>query len=251
MPDWSEVTFGITHFMRDEELAGCVRSIQRHVPRAKIDTQDTHGNLSWGRNQLIDRCETPVYFMLEEDMRLYDAPELLVNLLLYRKDLLGVSGGLNEFRKMRAMAANFKRTPRIIHMVNSDRLRYFHETPYLLCDATFNFGAFRADRLREIRWDERLELAEHFEFFSRSKWPMACAPYRVRHRRKRGSEEYRERRRQLRFFRGAEKRIAGGTFVRESDWDAWERLQEPPKLDAVRRRVAAVQKQHRDEVKQP
>ena len=198
------VTFGITYYMRAKELTKCITSIKRQYPNARIDIEDTAGNLSAARNRLVERCTTPYYFMLEEDMRLLRRQRLpqLMDVLHNDGNLLGVSGGLYRSGQMKACAGTYCRGRHNVQILNAQTVSTTTiGTPYIRCWHVYNFGLFRTDYLRQYKWDERLEMGEHYDFFYRlflqRKHPVACTDYIARHVLRRPTEYNRQRKERL------------------------------------------------------
>lgn len=200
-----DVTFCITYYRRPHVLAKLIDSIGRYHPTAKIDVQDTEGNLSWGRNELVKRCRTRYYFMLEEDMEFcrFTKVKRMKQMLRRKPGLAGISGGLIERGRVRWKAGNFNPAlPRYVYIRQSNR--YAFNKKLIICHYTSNWGLFRVEALEQTMWDERLELAEHEDFFYRlwkNGWEVGCAMYQILHWSARPSRAYNRQRGRLRGFR--------------------------------------------------
>lgn len=215
------VTFGITHFNRPDALRQCVASIRRYYPRARIVVADNgserinlvgvkrldlefDAGISVARNAISDQCETPFWMILEEDFEFIDFTTVgaLLNVLNHRPDIAVAAGSLlqngtvlNYDRDMRLRDGDF--------LVGTYAAADNEQTPdgvtFRPCDMVLNFGVIRTDVARALRWDDRLKVGEHFEFFWRLKqagWRAAHVPGVVaRHARVRpkGYAEFRSR----------------------------------------------------------
>lgn len=189
----------------------CIASIEDTYGEVRILVQDTGGNLSRARNQLVDRCETPYYIMLEEDMTILPIKkgrgvtdlEHMMWILHRSRKYAGVSGGLLDQKGLVYKGFNFGR-PRngTVPIKKATLLRGGRSI--LECHCVPNWGVFRTDALRETRWDERLELAEHEEFFFRLMcrgWRVALSRCAIGHYRVRRSSGYDEARQRTGDFR--------------------------------------------------
>ena len=225
-----DATFCITYYKRIGCLRRCIESIENTYGEVRVLVQDTGGNLSRARNQLVDRCETPFYIMLEEDMTLLPPGrrggpvtdlEHMMWILLRSKRYAGVSGGLLDQNGLVYKGFNFG-TPKngVVPIRKSSILRA--GSSVLECDCVPNWGVFRTEALREARWDERLELAEHEEFFFRLKclgWRVALSRCGVGHYKVRRSQAYhRARQRTGDFRRLCKWRFVGPTTNQAFRW---------------------------------
>lgn len=195
----SSVTFGITFYLRLRDLTRCLKSIERQFPGAIVDTQNTHGNLSWARNELVDRCKTKYYFLLEEDMLVTEETNLqeMHQILEEHENLAGVGLIMNQRGRLLACAAVFERKSKGRYW-SVDSQEIDDSGRFIWCDRTHNCGLFRTQALRETRWDEELWLAEHEEFYWRmwrnGKYRMALGRGTIVHRRSRPGQEYNQQR---------------------------------------------------------
>lgn len=195
----TKLTACITYYMRKASLDRLLASLKKHYPRLGIIVQDTEGNLSWGRNRLAQRCETPFYLMLEEDMEVTQATHLewLVSILEHDDEIGGAGGQLDEDRGPVWWCHNFRPfRDRVDAVYSSEPVRV---TPwgvaYRPCDLLVNFGVFRRELFVDTEWDEDLELYEHRDFYYRSsrkkRFKMAYAPQvQIAHHKDRPTNEY-------------------------------------------------------------
>lgn len=178
------VTACITTFRRPASLARLVRSLERFYPRLTVRVQHTGGNLSWGRNRLVESCDTDYFLLLEEDFEFTADTDLhaLYDILL-DDELAGAGGTL--FRKdgrKQFWCHDFSIFREQVQMWPASKPWRISPQghPYRPCDALLNFGIFRTDVLRQTGWDEHLPLSEHQDFFFRlwqsRQWRMAYTP---------------------------------------------------------------------------
>ena len=199
----ADVTFAVTHFERPDDLARVVDAINRNFPGSPLVIVETGGNVSRGRNVAAGRVKTPFLFALDDDM-IVDAllnVDALRRILNARPDVVGVSGAMLERQKgIRSLAANYRPTRRAL--VVEDAPADIQTTPagdrFVLCDLTFTFGLYRTADWAKYKWNESLEMAEHYEHFwqlvRRGVHRMAFARSLLVHRKSRPSKEYRDAR---------------------------------------------------------
>lgn len=217
-----DVTFGITHYLRPDDLRDCVASIRRHFPDAAIDAEDTRGNLSAGRNRLVARCRTPYFFLIEEDMRVTPQTNVAAmrRILEQRPDVIGVGGAIFEPAKgIRCIASQYRRTNAAIVLEDAvDRRTTREGDAFIVCSLIYNYGLFRTSDLRRYQWNEQLPLAEHYEFFfriqERGRHRIACCHSVIDHLNTRPNPEYRKARKRIHLFRHHERRIMKRRLVR-------------------------------------
>jgi len=239
--DIDSITFGITYLKRPAQLARLISSISKFHRCPKIIVLDTGGNLSAARNKLVDLCDTPYYMLLEEDMILLPQTNLPLMWEAMQRfpNLAGVSGGLMERGKTRYCAGVFRHLKssdsrrRCRTLVMEDSHRLYFKQQLISCQCTYNWGLFRTSVLREVRWNERLELSEHYEFFYRlsRRYRVACSRGVIGHTRSRPSSEYNLQRTRIMKFRKRERDECHLEFSVDYDRKIWETI------DALRRKV--------------
>lgn len=178
-----QVTACVTTFLRPAALARLAHSIERHWPGLPILVQHTGGNLSWGRNTLLARCETPFALILEDDFELTADTrlELLLDVLANDGEIGAVGGFVVEHGRRRSWCHDFDAFRGKATMRRSRRpWRAAHAAIYRPCDAVLNFMLVRRDLTAGCPWDEDLPLNEHCEWFWRLKqqqaWRVAYCP---------------------------------------------------------------------------
>jgi len=210
--------------MRPNQLARLIESIAKAYRVPKIMVLDTGGNLSAARNKLVDLCDTPYYMLLEEDMILLPQSNMPLMWDALESDnlLAGVSGGLMERGRVRYCAGMLNdRTVRpsgrlerrrhrgakckIVDMTDSHDL--MHQRQLIRCNVVYNWGLFRTSVLRDVRWNEELELSEHYEFFYRlsRKHYVACSRGFIGHTKSRPSHDYKRQRDRIWQFKKMER----------------------------------------------
>lgn len=207
------VTACITEFNRPDALKRLTASIEKHYPGLKWIVQPTGGNLSWGRNQLAQKCQTPFYLMLEEDFE-FDGRERLYRLLdvlKHEQELAGVCGQTfepiakgtagrggtyawcREFDHYRNLSGHHTSTQPIKQTPSGTR--------YQPCELGLCFGIFRNQVFKEIPWDADLPVGcEIIDWFWRvwldARWHFAVVRKSiVVHHRDRPGPEYNQPRR--------------------------------------------------------
>lgn len=194
--DLRDVTICVTWWLREAQLARCLASIADRYPHVTLLTQNTRGNLSWGRNRLVDCVETPYFLLCEEDMEFLDETDIArLKHVLDCDSEIGMVGGLCRGKGRIAWAHDFHIFRDRLEM--SPAARPARVTPlgvaYQPCDVIWNFGIVRTSVARESPWDESLPLGEHREWFYRfhRQWRAAVCPgVAIQHHQERGSEEY-------------------------------------------------------------
>lgn len=146
--------------------------------------QHTGGNLSWGRNRLVDACRTPCLLLLEDDFEFSEKTDLeaLLDILTHDRELAGVGGSLVEQGTRRAWCHTFDVFRGRAALLPSEQP--WRATPaghvYRTCHALLNFGLFRRAVMADLRWDEQLPLSEHRDWYFRlwreGQWRVALAP---------------------------------------------------------------------------
>lgn len=200
--NWGEpvVTICITAFKRPDSLKRLEASIKRYCPALPVLIQDTDGNLSWGRNQLVQKCETKYTAILEDDFELCNSDSiwLMVDVLNKDPEVGVVCGALRTEDRITNYTHNINRFRNTVEFTQPGpgQWRFLpNGEPYLLCDLGFNFIVARTDVLRNLPWDERLELHEHLPWFLKLKeqalWRVAYCPSAIcNHHQDRPTEEY-------------------------------------------------------------
>jgi len=201
--DWSLVTICITYYLRLESLERLLKSIAIHCRGATVLMEDTGGNLSAGRNRLVERCRTPFVCMMEEDFEIIDGraiPQLLD--VVANDERVGLAcGSLEENKQVchYSYMMDLFRGVMTLSEPAGEWLLTAHGTKYRLAECGANWFVARRETLRANPWDERLALMEHVPWFWALKlgavWRVGYAPDAVvRHHKDRSLAEYNEAR---------------------------------------------------------
>ena len=166
-----DVTFCITYMsLRNDDLAEAVDSVRQYYPGSQLLTQDTGGNLSLGRNLLVNRVQTPYMFLMEEDMRLGPSVDIHQLERMLRHGCLVAGVGLYEPTdrkarsnyKIRYIAADFDDTGDNLVLRDSTRLKHLPDGgSYIAADYITNVWLGVTNQVRLVPWNESLPLAEH------------------------------------------------------------------------------------------
>lgn len=183
--------------MRPRSLTKCLRSIQQFYPNLRTDVLDTGGNVSWGRNVLVNRCQTPYFVLLEDDMEFTEGTRLESLLEIVKNDpqLLGCGGYLEEDNRRNPWHHDWWEFRGVLRALPSRRTTRISPKghPYLPCQLIQNFGVFRTEEVRKFPWDEELPVGEHLSWFYsiRKQWLVGyCESVKVRHHSDRDRGEY-------------------------------------------------------------
>lgn len=172
------VTAIIKTFERPAAVRRLVESIRRYYPDMRIIVGDDSKEpqevpdaellalpfdigLSAGRNRLVDAVETEYTLLLDDDFVFEPGTriELLIPPLNAGLDLVSGRVSNQEYHGML--------------MIKDATLHYLFRQKrklvagYPVYDMTWNFFLARTERLKELRWDESLKVAEHTDFFLR------------------------------------------------------------------------------------
>lgn len=214
----ASATIAVTYWQRPASLDRLLASIKKYLPGYAIETEDTGGNLSAGRNRLYSRISTKYVIVFEDDfVALPQTAKGLreaIEILEYDQSIAGVGGIAREQRRGDVRwGHNFVRVGKKISLKPSTGPA--KKTPrglkYLPCQLVLNFGVFRRDLYRSLRWDEDIPIGgEHKDFFFRA----SLAGYRfafysplvISHRKDRPNIIYNQARRR-RFHQVSERKL--------------------------------------------
>ena len=205
----------IKTFERPEKLQNLVDSIRGKYPSMPILVANDSAmptpvrgassvwmpydsGLAAGRNLLADLVETEYCLILDDDFLFVDGTDIGAMVGLLEDSPLDILGG--SLQTPSGGRASWQR----VFYLHANRL-YLKATPYArlgcvnLVDICYNFFVARPQTLRDVRWDEKLKLTEHTDFFLRAKaagvLTGVCADIVVGHRPGNDSEVYRTHRR--------------------------------------------------------
>jgi hypothetical protein len=225
-----QLTACITTWQRPDSLQRLVASIKRFYPALPILIEDTGGNLSAGRNRLAERCPTPFYLMLEDDFVFTARTQIerLMQVVVSDTTLGGAAGVTDEPKRLGTANRggkiwwdrDFVRIRDRVFLARPHRSqKRVDRIGYQPCDLIINFGVFRTDMLRSIRWDEELPVQEHTDYYWRvfldARWSFAhCNSVEITHIRDRPGSHYNRARQ--RNFNAVIKRKLDVQFVKDS-----------------------------------
>ena len=174
------VTICITYFRRASDLMRCLASIPNGWP---VLIQHTGSNVSWARNRLMQRCQTPYAMICEEDFEWFRPPRIVTDpgmlraVLEHEPDIQFVGGRVcddkTQWHHRMAIADDKLSMTAVVdpvHKTSSD-------VSYVRCDLVRQFGMLRTEFGRRFRWDEGLPTCEHTDYFLRmwKEGPGQCA----------------------------------------------------------------------------
>ena len=138
--------------------------------------------LSEGRNRMVALVETPYVLLMDDDFVLDDVEGLNELLAALESGVFDVAGGCVNSPQGEAWSYNFHESAGTLTQVPAFSCQN-HEPPPLstaadymtegaACwrvDSILNFFLARTDFLRRVKWDPRLKVGEHEDFFLRAK----------------------------------------------------------------------------------
>lgn len=190
----NEITFGIKTFKRPEAVGRLIESILKMYPTANILVVDDSGDdvnqpikemfpttkwitqplnigLSAGRNVLVDNTETPYLFLMDDDYifnQTVNIEEIYTKLIELDLDLL--SGTVSDIRGNSAYPRNYHGTFEIkddILYVKKNHFDVEWDSEVMKVDFAMNLFLAKTETLKDVRWEEKLKLAEHLEWYLR------------------------------------------------------------------------------------
>ena len=204
------VTACVTAYKRPQSLRRLLESIERFYPNLPVLVEDTGGNLSAGRNRLVEQCKTDFVLILEDDFEFTagDDPLAAFQDVLDSDPEVGVAcGNLVIGGRVRSYTSDLRVFRNLLE--RSPPADSWRETPggvlYRYCDLGWNWFCARVETLRGLPWDERLELAEHAAWFLELRrqglWRVAHVPAAViAHHKDRPTAEYNAERKRARDY---------------------------------------------------
>jgi glycosyltransferase involved in cell wall biosynthesis len=126
--------------------------------------------LSAGRNFLVDKVQTKYFLLLDDDFIFTEKTKLETLMSLLDRDIdLDIIGG--EVWDRPTGPWNFNgllATAEFKHAVKRNQWLERRDG-YTVCEIIPNFFMARTERIRSVKWDPRLKLSEHVDFFVRCK----------------------------------------------------------------------------------
>lgn len=207
----NDITACITTYKRVGCLERLVESIQKYYPNLKIDVVDTKGNLSWGRNELVNRCTTKYCLILEDDFEFTDNTQIEILIEILEQDEgLGVVGGeiINDTAKrFQGRNMNFFRGIMEYTIPQYPDWQFINNIRYRYCDLISNFFLAKRECLINNPWDEELSLLEHIPWFwtlkQQGQYKVAYTNLiSIQHHKDRSDPEYNEKRNNVKKYKG-------------------------------------------------
>lgn len=189
-----EITFGIKTFKRPEAVGRLIDSILKMYPTANILVVDDSGDdinqpikdmfpstnwitkplnigLSAGRNVLVDNTETPYLFLMDDDYifnKTINIEEIYNKLIELDLDLL--AGTVSDIYGNDLRPRNYHGTFEIKNDILHVRKNHFDvewDSEVMKIDFAMNLFLAKTETLKDVRWEEKLKLAEHLEWYLR------------------------------------------------------------------------------------
>lgn len=189
-----EVTFGIKTFKRPDAVGRLIESILKMYPTANILVVDDSGDdinqkvketfpttkwitqplnigLSAGRNVLVDNTSTPYLFLMDDDYifnKSINLEEIYNKLIDLDLDLLAgtVSDGVNQHATPRNYHGTFSLKNDILYVKKNHHDAEW-DSDVMKIDFAMNLFLAKTETLKDVRWEEKLKLAEHLEWYLR------------------------------------------------------------------------------------
>lgn len=213
-----EITFGIKTFKRQNCLHKLLQSIEIYYPKAKIIIVDDDekvdmnfykmwkrslditlvkmpydSGLSAGRNKMVELCKTKYFLLLDDDFVFTEETDIEKFYKVIKSDKnIGVVGGccLENDREVHYEHILDIKNETLYQLHDGNEWEEIEGVKTKKTGCILNFGLFRIDMLKENKWDDKLKLAEHTDFYIRldklKKWNVYYTPeVRIIHNRER------------------------------------------------------------------
>ena len=189
-----KITFGIKTFKRPEAVGRLIESILKMYPTANILVVDDSGDdinqnikdkfpttkwiieplnigLSAGRNVLVNNTTTPYLFLMDDDYifnKSVNIEEIYNKLIELDLDLLAgtVSDIHGNMTYPRNYHGTFKIEGDILH-VKKNHYDIEWDSEVMKVDFAMNLFLAKTETLKDVKWEEKLKLAEHLEWYLR------------------------------------------------------------------------------------
>jgi|GEM_PF-6813298 len=163
-------TIGVTAYRRPDSLARLLASIKEFYPDWPVLVEYTGGNLSEGRNRIVQQAETEAVCIVEDDFEFTERTDLRAMLDVLRVRGVGVVCGALEVRgEVQRYATDLRLNGAILEAVEPPAGGVQVTpggTPYQVCDMGWNFIVTRRRVVEKAPWDQALELNEHAAWFA-------------------------------------------------------------------------------------
>ncbi len=196
MEEEAQITVGIKTFFRAKALEMALESLKEHswheviiaddgiidekkdaiyekyskILPLKLLKLEFDTGLSYGRNKIIENCETDFLLLLDDDNTVPDNIKDLYDVLISDETLGGVSCIWKEHGEFKCTACDieYKRNFVVKECLRRNRTTYFSNkgVPYKIFDYIPNSTLFRKECFSEISWDPEYKInREHLDFF--------------------------------------------------------------------------------------
>jgi glycosyltransferase involved in cell wall biosynthesis len=196
-----KVTFVVKAFERPSCLKRLLKSLEIHYPGVPVVVLDDSKmpvlsddvpsyvsylrteydiGLSDGRNRVVDLVRTPFVVLMDDDFTLHGGTGLDELLTALDSEVFDIAGGCVSSPQGAAWSYSLVENEKTLTLVPSkscdvelvdERVPAF-SSPSTSCwrvDSILNFFMARTDFLKKVRWDPRLKVGEHEDFFLRVK----------------------------------------------------------------------------------
>lgn len=205
IPNGTAIMFD--NFLRDELTFELIKSIQKYYPHTKMYiaeqgvfnpekdllykklTEAGHqivycgfdAGLSVCRNTLLEYIKEPYIFICDNDNLFLPETNLtkLKDILESNKNLGFIScyeyfeDNVNHYEKFLEI-----KNKKLIYKNASESIKHPYPYSYFYCDMTMNVGLFKREVFEDAKWDKRMKLAEHADFFLtlkfKTNWKVGC-----------------------------------------------------------------------------
>lgn len=176
----NEITCIIKTFERPKHRDRLINSIREFYPTMKIIVADDSKNpvmrndveyyvlkydvgLSAGRNLLVRKVKTKYFVLLDDDFKFTKETDLLkFKEVLKNTDIDIVGGRLFQIESYSDYSGIMEEKKGVVRYKKKSHKEF---DSYKIVDIIFNFFMAKTKSFDDLKWDEELKLAEHFDFF--------------------------------------------------------------------------------------
>jgi hypothetical protein len=195
------------NFLRDKITFELIKSIQTHYPTVKMYIGEQgvfnpikdrlykklenagheivycgfDAGLSVCRNKMVEAIKEPYIFYCDSDNLFIEQTKIeMLQRILNNDETIGlVSCYETNQTRINHYEKNLKIDNKNICYLEIPSEERDSNLNYFYCDMTQNVGLVRKDVFKTIKWDNRMKLAEHLDFFLllkyKSSWKVACS----------------------------------------------------------------------------
>jgi glycerol-3-phosphate cytidylyltransferase len=202
-----KITFIIKTFKRYNCLNNLLFSIKKYYPNNKIIIADDNNafnnrfyikwkkvldlevirlpydkGVSYGRNRMVEKVKTPYTLLLDDDFIFTEETKIeKFYKVIDSNKKIGVVGGLclvNNKEQHYEFLMDFK-DGILIENNDGDNYEDINGVKAKKTDVVLNFGLFRTELFKDVKWDDELKIAEHLDFYIKLKktdWEVYYTP---------------------------------------------------------------------------